>query len=232
MNEQYVDNYLDIDIEYTFSSCLAACAEYRFIREIKVKVYSGECRNNSDNELIATADLKILLLNDAIEHDFDIFQIFDNDSYTYWHGESFYDFRRQDFKNAIYKKYQGQMCSENICFIESMCIKPAYRRIGLGAKIFKDFVMHFRRDSSLFVIQPFPLQFEHPIEDNAMKELFVFDGLETNKSKATKKLAAHYESWGFEKITRIKNLLFFNADVKSEKFDSINLEDELIILKS
>jgi len=220
MNKTIED--LSINIEYTFSSYLGDVDEGRYIKEVKAIVYNGECADNKENELIGEMDFKLLNLEQAKEDGFWIYQIFDYYEYTFRHGQSFYNFQKNDFRKELYSHYNDNLFNENICIIERMGLLPEYRGLGLGPRLFKDLVYHFKNHSALFMLQPYPLQFE--LVEKKGIEL----GLETfekNKAKAFKKLRAYYESWGLEKIKGIKDLLFYNAEVINEKFDNISLED-------
>ena len=90
-----------------------------------------------------------------------------------------------------------------------MGVIPKFRGVKLGAKMFKDMVWNFGRRCGLFVIQPFPLQFEHPENDTQLLSKLELDKFEKNEKNAKSSLSKYYQSWGFEKIKGIKDFLFF-----------------------
>ncbi|OJU28186.1 MAG: hypothetical protein BGN92_10065 [Sphingobacteriales bacterium 41-5] len=216
---------LNIQIEYHFSSGLGPREEYRYIKSVTALIFNGEYADNDFNDLIGKLRFKILYINNAKNDGFDIFQLFDTYEYTFRHGESFYDFREIDFKKALYKHYDGMLFNENFCIIETMTLLPQYRGMQLGPKLFKDIVYHFSGDCTLFMLQPYPLQFEVETEECEERKKIELNSFERNKNKAFKKLTAYYESWGLQKVKGIKDLLFYNTEVQNEKFDQINLED-------
>lgn len=218
--------HISIKVEYTFSSGLGAMEEQRYIKAVKATFYSKE---NADDEFctkrIGETEFKILDLEMAKIDGYDIFDLFDTNEYTCRHGESFYDFEENDFKPKVYKHYNDNLINGNICLLESIYIIPDYRGLGLGPKLFKDLVLHFSRNASLFILQPHPLQFDDSLKSNADKKWHEFDAFEKSDVKAFEKLTSYYKSWGFEKISGIKDLMFLNAEIVNPKFDLINVNE-------
>ena len=220
-------NNLDINIDYSFTSGLGAIEEDRYIKKVTTNVYSGEFADNKKNQFIGQIDLTILLLDSAKTDSFDIYEIFDSEEYTSRLGETFYDFKNIALNKKIYMHYNNsKITNENVCFLETMSINSKYRGIGLGAKLFKDIIFHFKRDASLFVIEPFPLQFDNEKVDKLTSYKLDLKRLGSQKSEGIKKLTTHYQTWGFEKIKGIRDLLFFNTQCENNKFNSINFDDE------
>jgi len=216
---------LDINIEYTFSSGLGAVEENRYIKDVKATFYNGECVDNKLNERIGETEFKILDIELARIDEFDIYQLFDSNEYTFRHGESIYDFDEEDFNQLVYNHYDDNLMNGNVCLLERIYIVPAYRGLGLGPKLFKDLVLHFRRNASLFILQPHPLQFDNSLKENEDKKWYELDAFEKSNLKAFEKLTTYYESWGFEKIKGIKDLMFFNVEVENPKFDLIDINE-------
>jgi len=218
-------NEIDIDIEYTFSSGLGSIEEHRYIKNVISKIYTGGYFDNSNNELVGITEFTILSLDKAKADHFDILQIFDHTEYTYRLGNMFYDFKRADFKQEFYSFYDHDLMNENICFLERMCLKPGYRGHNIGSKIFKDLVTNFYSQASIFVIQPYPLQFDQTSEDEGWNETYGLKMFPKNEQRSVDKLFDLYQSWGFQKIPGIKDIMFFNAERKNVKFESISLEE-------
>jgi len=216
---------LDINIEYTFSSGLGAVEENRYIKDVKATFYNGESVDNKLNERIGETEFKILDLEMAKNDEFDIYQLFDSYEYTFRHGEAIYDFEKEDFNQQVYKHYDDNLMNGNVCLLERIYIVPAYRGLGLGPKLFKDLVLHFSRNASLFILQPHPLQFDNSLKDNEDKKWYELDAFEKSNLKAFEKLTSYYETWGFEKIKGIKDLLFFNAELVNPKFELIDINE-------
>jgi GNAT superfamily N-acetyltransferase len=154
-------------------------------------------------------------------------QIFDMHSeYLADHMVKIFDGDKEEFTSAILDYYDGDIPLYNICFIQNLQILPHYRGCGIGVKAIKDLVFHYGSGCGLFVIQPFPMQFETPgiRSENKALELARFAD---DEELAVYKLMAYFQRLGFELIRGIDEMLFYNPKFINEKLDEIDLEEEV-----
>lgn len=219
-------DFLSMNIEYTFRSFIGSREAANCIKEYRAVLYEGEFVDNTLNEYAGEVDFKLIYLDVAQQEGFDIEELFDTYEYTYRHGQSFYDFNKGTFKKPLLKTFPDlEFSSENICIIETIGVIPKFRGKGLGAKAFKDIIWNFSRGCDLFIIQPFPLQFEHPENGSQLFPRLALDDLAKDERKATLSLSEYYQSWGFQKITGIKDLLFYCPLYQNDKFEAIDMDD-------
>ena len=89
--------YLDIEFKYTFSSPLGPLEGERYIQDIAVEIIKTD-EYGSNPVIIGKGNVKILLLAQAINDHYDIFEIFDTESYTMRIGNMIYDFDNYEIK--------------------------------------------------------------------------------------------------------------------------------------
>lgn len=219
------DNFLSISIEYSFSSGIGSREASDCITEYTATLYAGDYGDNSLNEYAGEIDFKIINISQAEAEGFDIYELFDTYEYTFRHGQNFYDFSKGTFKKPILNEFPDlEFGCNKLCIIETIGVIPKFRRKGIGAKAFKDLIWRFDY-CELFMLQPYPLQFELPDNNRALSGKLVLDKFEKNEKKATALLSNYYQSWGFKKIKGIKDLLFYCSLYRNEAFDNINMDD-------
>jgi hypothetical protein len=158
-----LDDYLSINVEYKFSSSVGSYDEYSCINNYTGILYAGEYADNSHNEYCGEIYFKIIYLSQAEAKGLDIYEMFDTYEYTFRHAQNFYDFKNDTFKKSLLKEFPDlEFGCSKICIIETIGIIPKFSGQNIGAKVFKDMVWHFGQECELFMLQPFPLQFEHP----------------------------------------------------------------------
>lgn len=220
------DDFLSFNIEYRFSSFIGSREVNDCIKEYKATIYSGEYTENTMNEYAGEIDFKILSLSQAEAEGFDIYELFDTYEYTFRHGQQFYNLSKGDFKKSIVKEFPDlEFGSNKICIIETIGIIPKFRGRNLGAKAFKDLIWNFGEDCALFILQPYPLQFEISENNVHLLPKLKLEQFEKDKKKATASLTRYYQSWGFKKMKGIKDLLFYCPFYKNDAFDNIDMDD-------
>lgn len=219
------EDSLSIQIEYRFSSCIGSREESDCIKEYLAVLYEGIYADIGLNEYAGEMKFKIIYLSQAENEGLDIYELFDTYEYTFRHGQNFYDFKRETFAKPLLKAYPDlEFNCSKICIVETMGVIPKFRGQNVGAKAFKDLVWNFGQDCPLFIIQPYPLQFEFPENNTNLLSKLELEKFEKNKKKATESLSKYYQSWGFQKIKGIKDLLFYCALYRNEAFENIEME--------
>lgn len=232
MITQSEPQYLDIEFKYTFSSPIGPLAGERYIQDIAVEIIKTD-EYGYNPIIIGKGNVKILLLSQAMNDHYDIFEIFDTESYTMRIGNMIYDFDNYEIKEDLQRKLFGDdmMINPNICIFERMMILPEYRGLGIGAKFVKDRFHYFNTACGLIVMQPFPLQLEssHALgRDNEFESKMGYDEMEHDSRKAMKSLKDYYKRIGYITVRGYKDLMFLIPDFKNDKLDAIDLEESLI----
>ena len=193
--------YLDIEFKYTFISPIGSMEGNRYIQDIAVEIIkTNEC--GSTPVLIGKGNVKILLLSQAMNDHYDIFEIFDTESYTMRIGNRIYDFDNYEIMEDLQRKLFGD-----------------------------DRFHYFSTACGLIVMQPFPLQLEssHALgRDNEFESKMGYDEMEHDSRKAMKSLKNYYKRIGYITVRGYKDLMFLIPNVKNDKLDAIDLEESLI----
>lgn len=231
MNYTIDDQDLDIKFRYQFCSSLGPLEGERYIQEIFVDIVKTDDSGN-DVQIIGKASIKIILVAQALEDNFDIFQIFDSDSYTMRVGSTIYDFENDDIKDELRRKLFGEdyMSNPNICIFERLTILPEYRGLGIAAKFIKDNFFFFSTTCGLIVMQPFPLQFEAEgtlAKCSDFERQMKYDQMEKDENKARKSLINFYKKVGFISVKGYDNLMFLLPGFKNNKLDAIDLNESI-----
>ena len=203
------------------------------IQNIFVDIVKTDDSGN-DVQIIGKASIKIMLLSQALDDNFDIFQIFDSDSYTMRIGDEIYDFNNGDIKEDLQRKLFGDdfMVNPNICIFERLTILPEYRGLGIATKFIKDNFFFFNTACGLIVMQPFPLQFEAEntiAKCSDFERQMEYDQMEKDEKKARKSLINFYKKVGFISVKGYDNLMFLLPGFKNKKLDAIDLNESIAV---
>ena len=203
---------LDIEFKYTFISPIGPMEGNRYIQDIAVEIIKTDEYGNNPI-IIGKGNVKILLLSQAMNDHYDIFEIFDTESYTMRIGNMIYDFDNYEIKEDLQRKLFGDdmMINPNICIFERMMILPEYRGLGIGAKFVKDRFHYFNTACGLIVMQPFPLQLE-------------------SSHALGRSLKDYYKKIGYITVRGYDDLMFLLPEFANKKLDAIDL-DESIAMK-
>ncbi|HET6556975.1 MAG TPA: hypothetical protein VFG54_06640 [Prolixibacteraceae bacterium] len=219
-------NTSDITFKYEFEAGLGPWEEGRYNREFLMNIfYEDEYPENEEVKLIGKVKFYIIYIDQAINDGYDLMEIFDHFEYTFRHGQDFFDFDTEEIKEDIQEFYSYAIEGSNICLLEDIEIIPEFRGNKLAAKAIKDIVFHFSAGCCLFVIQPYPLQFDAHKRSEDWDEQLKLNDLSTDEEASIKKLKKYYKSIGFDQIKGYKDLLFYNPARKNERMDGIDLEE-------
>jgi len=213
---------MDVAFNYSFSSGLGCYEHSRFVTNVTLEIVLTDDYGKKE-EKIGQVDFLIINIDEARQSPFSLHDILDAHSeYLARHAFEIFDPDEDDFTNKVSKHYQDFL-GRNFCLIEKISILPKYRGFNIGAKAIRDIVFHYSASCGLFVLQPFPLQFEL-FEDGRYDNLGL-SSFEQNSTNARKKLTQYYKCIGFESVKGIKDLLFYNPAYKNEAMDGVDLED-------
>ena len=151
--EDYLEKeYLDIKFKYEFESFIGEIEGNRYIQNIKASIIKTD-ENGNEEKIIGKGDIKLLLLAQAMNDHYSIFEIFDTYEYTMRIGSMIYDFENDELKEDLQKKLFGDEFVENpnICIFERMTILPEYRGYGIGKRFVKDRFNFFLTSSLIFI---------------------------------------------------------------------------------
>lgn len=235
MEDFFEDSYIDIKFKYEFESCIGEIEGGRYIQDIKAYIIKTDEYGN-DEEVIGKGDIKLLLLEQAINNHFDIFEVFDMHEYTMRIGGMIYDFDNYELKENLRNKLFGDeiMLNQNICIFERMTILPEYRGLGISAKFVKDKYNFFSSACGLIVMQPYPLQLE-AVGPNGRTDEFEkrmgYESMEKNVQKATKSLKDYYKRLGYISVKGYKNLMFLVPCLRNKKLEAINMNEMITVPK-
>lgn len=229
MEDFFEDEYLDIQFKYEFESYIGEIEGNRYVQDIRASIIKTDEYGNNPS-IIGKGNIKLLLLEQAINDHYDIFEIFDMCEYTMRIGGMIYDFDNCELKEDLRQKLFGYelMLNPNICIFERMTILPEYRGLGIGAKFVKDRYNFFSSACGLIVMQPFPLQLEAVGPGGRMDEFernMKFEELEQDTRKATKSLKDYYKRIGYISVRGYKDLMFLIPGCRNKKLEAINMND-------
>ena len=231
--ENICDKDFGIKFRYQFSSFLGPMEGDRYVQKILVDIIKID-ESGKEVQIIGKADIKILLLSQAFDNNYDIFQIFDSDSYTMRIGEKIYDFCNGDINEDLQKKLFGDdfMPNPNICIFERLTILPKYRGLGIAAKFIKDNFFFFSTTCGLIVMQPFPLQFESEgtsAKSSEFERQMEYEQMEKDEKKARKSLINFYKKVGFISVKGYDDLMFLLPGFENINLDAIDLDESITL---
>jgi GNAT superfamily N-acetyltransferase len=216
-------------INYRFSSELGDIDGHRYITSIDAWIYESEDERDTES-LIGKLAIKLVLINNAINDNYPLFDIMDMETYIFKIGEQIFDFEANDLKLQIQEFYDHSFINSDLCFITRIEIKESHRGKGIGKKVIKDIYNRFNSSCGLFVVQAFPLQFESKLTKTESNNLpkwlkdMNLDTLESDFEKAFYQLKSFYQKVGFDHIDGFNELMFLNPALKNIKLDHILFE--------
>lgn len=231
MAEFLEGNYIGIKFKYEFESYIGEIEGNRYIQNINASIIKIDEYGNNER-IIGKGNIKLLLLEQAMNDHYSIFDVFDTYEYTMRIGSMIYDFDNNELKEDLQKKLFGDdiMQNSNICIYERMTILPDYRGLGIGTKFVKDKYNFFSSACGLIVMQPYPLQLEAVGPSGRTDEFeksMNFEELEKDSKKAFKSLTDFYKSIGYISVKGYKELMFLLPGMRNKKLEAINI-DEMI----
>ncbi len=217
-------DFYSVDFHYSFRSGLGPWEEHRFVKEHVLRIVLAD-DTGAEEQYMGEVRFLMVHLDHILESDHYAFDVLDAHSeYLARHILKVFDPDTFEYTNEVMQHYQEDLIHLKICFIENIQLLPKYRGYNIGAKAIKDIVFHHGSGCGLFMLQPFPLQFETPEKQKDYPQLEL-GKLEQDQELAGYKLMAYYQRIGFEPIQGVEGLVFHNPALKNEGMDGIDLED-------
>ncbi len=215
-----------IYFDYSFRSCPDAERHLDpgyFIKDISMNIFKeADLEDDASEELlIGKAGFKVIYADQAINAGVYLSDVFDCYEYSFRHGQEIIDFSAGEIKGDIQEFFDYGVISSNICIIQEIAILPEYRGHKIAVKAVRDIIFNYSQVCNLFVIQPFPMQFEKGIaEGDEWVNRLNLDKFTSPKETAFQKLRDYYLKYmGFQQIPGYKNLLFYCSSFKNERLD-------------
>ncbi|MFT7032402.1 MAG: hypothetical protein ACJA2S_000901 [Cyclobacteriaceae bacterium] len=221
---------INIEFNYSFQTGLGVENIMRCIQKVDVAVMASNI-NFPEKPLYQIGELSffIIHLDEAINLGLSFYEVIESyDQYVFESCSKVIDLEKDEFYDSIKEHYDGGIIGSTFCLFGSLAINPSYRGNLLGAKLIKDVIFHYSSACSLFVLKPFPLQFEGRADEKP-KEDHQFLGLEQNEVKAKQKLIHYYSKLDFETIEGIEDLMFLDSSLKNNALERIDLEEFPVI---
>lgn len=227
INKQCSMKELFLNFKYSFTSQTGDLEGYRYIQNVSVDIFAEDADEEEEPVLIGKSSMKIILVDQIINEEYDIDEIidFDNDFAKVYRDDDY------GFNDLVLEKYPDCLTSLNICVFETLVLMPEYRGYGISQKIMKDMTFYFRTGCALFVVTPTPLQFDkfYKIGEDAWEKKEWYDGFEKDQKKATQKVAAYFKSLGFDTIKGIKDSLYYSPIYRNDKLDNVDMNETVDI---
>lgn len=104
-----------------------------------------------------------------------------------------------EVKEEINNQWGGEICSDDVLYVELIHVLPAHRGHNLGLRALYRVIELFGRGNGLVVIQPGPLQHGGRAAEHSQLELHRF---EQDKVKALRRLRRYWKKFGFRQIPK------------------------------
>ncbi len=192
-------------------------------------VGSMNIADQDDNiiEEIARTQFRIFNLGPALNDDFDIEQISEDDPELEELFSNIYNFDTQNFNEKILDLLDHVSIGTGFVLIDQIQVLEALRENRLAWMIIKDIKNRFANGLSLIIVRIRPLQHyseyleEDKETDPEWYKKMNLEKLEQDKEKAFYKLAAYFQSMGFKNLPGTD--FFFLNNCVINPVDDINL---------
>ncbi|MCQ2960390.1 MAG: hypothetical protein MJ198_09430 [Bacteroidales bacterium] len=209
---------LYVMFKYSFESSPISGDPLYYIRTMKVEIIDTET-----NEIVGKAELKLLLISAAINDGVDLFAVFDSDSYVSRIGDQIFDYEEQELKRDLQKQFwEYGIGNVDICILERLTILPQYRGRGIALQLIRDNYRQLSNSCGLFVMQPYPLQFESVVKMDQVDvwgKQMEYDKMEQDEKKAFSQLKRFYKSCGFLTDKGYPDLMFLAPSKRNDILD-------------
>lgn len=214
-----------LKIEYNLVSHVPEYDPDRYVNRYHLKVSASTLESEDDNyEEIGQGLVTLILEGLAINHQYDLFDVFDCSQSTLELGERIYDFEQRQIKEELQQHFDYEIIDPNVLFLERLELIKNFRGLGLGKRVIKDITERFSGCAGLIALKAYPLQFEGVDRlNNNWVEKIELDDLEKDEEKAKYKLFNYYQNLGFQSPFN-DGYFFINPAWINEKLDKVGLE--------
>lgn len=213
--------------KYEFDSGIGPLPMCRYLQKFKVNVLYADIDDPDQDEIYAGyASFRIAYIDQALNDGYDLEAMLDYDEIVYRLAGNCFDYKMCGLKEDILEYYNNDVFNSNLCMLETIAILPEFRGEKIASKVIKDIVFHFSSGCCIFILQPFPLQFDRSRweSEDWIKQMDL-NKFPSDETIAFKQLGNYYESMGFDKISGYEDFLFYNPALSNEKMKAIDLEE-------
>lgn len=214
----------EYSIKYCLESVINEEAPERYVNKYDAEIFVTKL--SGENLKVGRLLFNIVLVNQATEHDYYLYDIFDSFQETMHFAEEFIDFDTSDFKQNILDEAEDDIFLENICLITELELLPGFRGKNIGSKIIKDLYNRFSEGVGLFVIKSVPFQSSMVTkiksgyyEDDEFSKAMKYEDLEFDEEIAQYKLNAFFQKLGFRYLSN--DYFYLNTKFIQDKINSI-----------
>lgn len=218
MKEEYY-----LQIEYNMISNVSGYDPDRYVNKYHIKV-SARTLEEDTYEEVGRGFVVLILDGLAINHHYNLFDVFDFSQATLELGERIYDFEQRQINEDLQQFFEYDFINSNILLLERLELIKRFRGLGLGKKVIKDIIERFSGCAGLIALKAFPLQFERigHLNESWVERIGLGD-LEKDEEKAKYRLYNYYQSIGSTNPFN-DEFFFINPALVIEKLDRIELE--------
>lgn len=214
--------------EYSIKYCLESVINEES-PERYVNIYNAEIlveKPSGEKLKVGRLVFNIILVNQVMEHDYHLYDVFDCLQETMTFGEDFIDFKTNEFRQEILNETDVDIFLDNVCLITDFELLPGFRGKNIGAKIIKDLYNRFNGGVGLFVIKSVPFQStmaknmkcNHCKDDEFLKAM-KYEDLEYDEETAQYKLNAFFQKLGFRYLSN--DYFYLNTKFTQKKINNI-----------
>lgn len=216
-----VEYYLQI--EYNMVSNIPEYDSDRYVNKYHIKISVSTSEEDTYEE-IGRGFVILILDGLAINHQYNLLDVFDFSQATLELGERIYDFEQRQINEDLLQFFEFNLINPNILFLDRLELIKRFRGLGLGKKVIKDIIERFSGCAGLIALKAFPLQFERTahLNESWVERIGLCD-LEKDEEKAKHQLYNYYQRIGFTNPFK-DEFFFINPAWINEKLDSIELE--------
>ena len=164
----------------------------------------------------------IILINQIIEQNYDLFHVFDASKPILDFGMKFIDFENGEFNENFMNLADKDMYLDDLCIITDYELLPGFRGKRLGSKILKDLYTRFNNCTGAIIIKAIPFQQtinekvkSGNYEEDAFTRAMNFEDAEFDEETAQLKLNAFFQRSGFKYLAN--NYFYINTHFKQPK---------------
>lgn len=213
-------------LEYTCYSPLTEDDETKYISEMNGRLMVFD-ENDDFKELAGKCSFTLVNLQLASQEEFYIPEIFDSNGDLSDICEFVYDHETGRFFEFFKEQLNEAVVGENVIMIHNIEVAEKYRGKNLSALMIRDFLNRYAQNCAMVFLRIFTPQHSEDEfgneDEKKWKKQMNFQNLEPDEEQAFYKLAAHFQSLGFENVDG-NNIFALNL-ANENPIDLVHLQD-------